>query len=76
MKTLLKTIKPQGPLDRAAWHCLKLQTLAGDIKALARDLEAGKPVSPKRLKKLAGQVHWWAERGFQDAMGSIVTKAA
>jgi hypothetical protein len=42
----------------------RLQDLGEELKRMATDLDAGKPINPQALKKMGGQVQWWAQRFF------------
>jgi len=46
----------------------RLDRLGDTITKLAQDLEKGKPINPKRLKKLGGQVKWWNSHFFNQTI--------
>jgi hypothetical protein len=56
-----QTIKKFLP---AMGNWARLEDLGNRIIRMAADLEAGKPINPKTLKKIGGQVKWWATRLF------------
>lgn len=58
---LLQGLKKSIPSLRS-WG--RLDDLGDRLIQLSKDVEAGKQINPKTLKKLGGQIKWWSHRLF------------